>query len=133
MAVMATRTIKIRIKDSTSASHLKKMANAVNYVWNFCNETSLYAIRYNSEWLSGFRSEEHTSELQSRQYLVCRLLLEKKKTQRTAHPPRACQPTGQQHAHFSRPPASSSSWHPSRSWAVSCHRRCRRLAVPAGR
>src|SRR3712207_7715441 len=27
------------------------------------------------------RSEEHTSELQSRQYLVCRLLLEKKKIQ----------------------------------------------------
>src|SRR3712207_8455406 len=29
------------------------------------------------------RSEEHTSELQSRQYLVCRLLLEKKKTTQT--------------------------------------------------
>src|SRR3712207_8466480 len=29
------------------------------------------------------RSEEHTSELQSRQYLVCRLLLEKKKKHRT--------------------------------------------------
>src|SRR3712207_8031944 len=28
------------------------------------------------------RSEEHTSELQSRQYLVCRLLLEKKKNQK---------------------------------------------------
>src|SRR3712207_7982528 len=28
------------------------------------------------------RSEEHTSELQSRQYLVCRLLLEKKKRSR---------------------------------------------------
>src|SRR3712207_8204461 len=28
---------------------------------------------------NGDRSEEHTSELQSRQYLVCRLLLEKKK------------------------------------------------------
>src|SRR3712207_6975566 len=28
---------------------------------------------------SAVRSEEHTSELQSRQYLVCRLLLEKKK------------------------------------------------------
>src|SRR3712207_7356779 len=28
----------------------------------------------------GVRSEEHTSELQSRQYLVCRLLLEKKKS-----------------------------------------------------
>src|SRR3712207_7537955 len=31
----------------------------------------------------GLRSEEHTSELQSRQYLVCRLLLEKKK--KTTH------------------------------------------------
>src|SRR3712207_7301181 len=31
-----------------------------------------------TEWS---RSEEHTSELQSRQYLVCRLLLEKKKKQ----------------------------------------------------
>src|SRR3712207_9078757 len=29
---------------------------------------------------SAVRSEEHTSELQSRQYLVCRLLLEKKKS-----------------------------------------------------
>src|SRR3712207_7577756 len=29
------------------------------------------------------RSEEHTSELQSRQYLVCRLLLEKNKNQQT--------------------------------------------------
>src|SRR3712207_7881759 len=32
-----------------------------------------------SRELCGGRSEEHTSELQSRQYLVCRLLLEKKK------------------------------------------------------
>src|SRR5438445_6449992 len=31
----------------------------------------------------GLRSEEHTSELQSRQYLVCRLLLEKKKKRGT--------------------------------------------------
>src|SRR3712207_7063985 len=30
------------------------------------------------------RSEEHTSELQSRQYLVCRLLLEKKKEKHTS-------------------------------------------------
>src|SRR3712207_7501807 len=36
------------------------------------------------KWLAegrATRSEEHTSELQSRQYLVCRLLLEKKKKQ----------------------------------------------------
>src|SRR3712207_7994123 len=32
-----------------------------------------------SSWATHSRSEEHTSELQSRQYLVCRLLLEKKK------------------------------------------------------
>src|SRR5258707_2003874 len=31
------------------------------------------------------RSEEHTSELQSRQYLVCRLLLEKKKKNISSH------------------------------------------------
>src|SRR3712207_8160227 len=31
-----------------------------------------------------YRSEEHTSELQSRQYLVCRLLLEKKKQSHSA-------------------------------------------------
>src|SRR3712207_780749 len=40
--------------------------------------TSLPAL-LNLSTLSVFRSEEHTSELQSRQYLVCRLLLEKKK------------------------------------------------------
>src|SRR5258707_8915829 len=34
------------------------------------------------------RSEEHTSELQSRQYLVCRLLLEKKKTKTASSVPR---------------------------------------------
>src|SRR3712207_8191063 len=33
-----------------------------------------------SDVTSTTRSEEHTSELQSRQYLVCRLLLEKKQT-----------------------------------------------------
>src|SRR3712207_7748629 len=38
----------------------------------FCQEGIGQPIKYP-------RSEEHTSELQSRQYLVCRLLLEKKK------------------------------------------------------
>src|SRR3712207_8521675 len=33
-----------------------------------------------TQTINRIRSEEHTSELQSRQYLVCRLLLEKKKT-----------------------------------------------------
>src|SRR3712207_8615910 len=49
-----------------------------------------------SEFGLGTRSEEHTSELQSRQYLVCRLLLEKKHDSRNTRtwfflfvPPRA--------------------------------------------
>src|SRR2546425_9746594 len=52
----------------------------------------------------GNRSEEHTSELQSLAYLVCRLLLEKKKTLYTRaprrrrecvpHPPRSLLPAG---------------------------------------
>src|SRR5947209_8908145 len=41
--------------------------------WDMLNMASK-AARY----LQLLRSEEHTSELQSRQYLVCRLLLEKK-------------------------------------------------------
>src|SRR3712207_7643372 len=43
--------------------------------------SALFSRRgFNIESLAvGPRSEEHTSELQSRQYLVCRLLLEKKK------------------------------------------------------
>src|SRR5438445_2894913 len=40
----------------------------------------------------GARSEEHTSELQSRQYLVCRLLLEKKKTPSSKNPSSAPRP-----------------------------------------
>src|SRR5690625_6704987 len=40
---------------------------------------ALFHNNYNS-----FRSEEHTSELQSRGHLVCRLLLEKKKTREQA-------------------------------------------------
>src|SRR5438445_7350766 len=63
---------------------------AVNYTINFTTNAGdregLY--RYAtfagdqlvlSDRLTHRRSEEHTSELQSRQYLVCRLLLEKKK------------------------------------------------------
>src|SRR3712207_8777731 len=44
--------------------------------WSACPTTS-------TTWRT--RSEEHTSELQSRQYLVCRLLLEKKKHSNSQH------------------------------------------------
>src|SRR3712207_8052176 len=41
-----------------------------------------FEVRRNGSPVNPWRSEEHTSELQSRQYLVCRLLLEKKKKNR---------------------------------------------------
>src|SRR3712207_7071061 len=49
---------------------LQRMAPTRN--WVECPPAQWKILHY-------FRSEEHTSELQSRQYLVCRLLLEKKK------------------------------------------------------
>src|SRR3712207_7735006 len=49
-------------------------------------DPSAYRVVLFDQRGSGLRSEEHTSELQSRQYLVCRLLLEKKKTAGEALP-----------------------------------------------
>src|SRR2546427_1512100 len=45
----------------------------------FTNCDTASAVMANGTWVSGCRSEEHTSELQSQSNLVCRLLLEKKK------------------------------------------------------
>src|SRR5947209_9231848 len=42
-------------------------------------DVSVYVLNMGQQVKIVERSEEHTSELQSRQYLVCRLLLEKKK------------------------------------------------------
>src|SRR5258707_11870135 len=48
------------------------------------------ALRFRlADWRALPRSEEHTSELQSRQYLVCRLLLEKKKKKTIKRPLKA--------------------------------------------
>src|SRR3712207_8883586 len=43
------------------------------------------SISWRCTWSLRRRSEEHTSELQSRQYLVCRLLLEKKISTHSHH------------------------------------------------
>src|SRR3712207_8574647 len=55
--------------------------------WLFTGPDVTCTLGLGEEWpvadLPVRRSEEHTSELQSRQYLVCRLLLEKKKKQLT--------------------------------------------------
>src|SRR5436309_10639311 len=50
-------------------------------------ELGVSALGYN--FIGGIRSEEHTSELQSRENLVCRLLLEKKKSRQPRQPARS--------------------------------------------
>jgi len=45
-------TYRYRIKDATSAKHLMRLSSAVNFVWNYCNEVSLLAIRRDHCWLS---------------------------------------------------------------------------------
>jgi putative transposase len=47
-------TYSFRIKDKNTAKKLNKLAIAVNFVWNYCNETSFFAIKYRSKFLSEF-------------------------------------------------------------------------------
>ena len=47
-------TYKYRIKDAICNKRLDRKASAVNYVWNYCNETSIKAIKRDGRWLSGF-------------------------------------------------------------------------------
>src|SRR3712207_2126150 len=56
---------------------VERISHVVNY--DIPTDTESYVHRIGRTGRAGRRSEEHTSELQSRQYLVCRLLLEKKK------------------------------------------------------
>jgi len=44
------KTFRYRIKDSTNGAKLDEMARAVNFVWNFCNETQEHALRWNLRW-----------------------------------------------------------------------------------
>src|SRR2546422_4637415 len=53
-------------------------------------DEDLVGVEPGGEHAGDVRSEEHTSELQSRLHLVCRLLLEKKKTVLPSHHPSAC-------------------------------------------
>src|SRR3712207_7995201 len=62
-----------------SASTFRRTALPRPLPVSTANTRGLAYLRHSSSALVRSRSEEHTSELQSRQYLVCRLLLEKKK------------------------------------------------------
>src|SRR3712207_7081401 len=63
----------VSVSSPCSASHVRR---ATSWVLPSCGDASVVPSRSSAD----SRSEEHTSELQSRQYLVCRLLLEKKTT-----------------------------------------------------
>jgi putative transposase len=51
---MSMLTYRYRIKDSTSSTHLGRMAEAINYVWNYCQEVSLLAFRRDKTFLSAY-------------------------------------------------------------------------------
>src|SRR3712207_7249348 len=52
--------------------------DGLGYLIRIVNANGQTAAQFTYNSFGRVRSEEHTSELQSRQYLVCRLLLEKK-------------------------------------------------------
>src|SRR3712207_7910746 len=62
-----------------SVAGLEERAVAGMDVAGVASVASFFVSRIDAAIDKDIRSEEHTSELQSRQYLVCRLLLEKKK------------------------------------------------------
>src|SRR3712207_8959817 len=59
---------------------IEELCEATETIARAALVASGYHQHNRGEWRKRRRSEEHTSELQSRQYLVCRLLLEKKKS-----------------------------------------------------
>src|SRR3712207_7956356 len=65
---------------------LEASSQASSMILNFvsCFFQEFVPIYKRVKTILPLRSEEHTSELQSRQYLVCRLLLEKKKKKQTS-------------------------------------------------
>src|SRR2546422_1865680 len=65
--------------DPTSAV---QTTTAALYTTTFVVMVGTFALLYDDPGETILRSEEHTSELQSRLHLVCRLLLEKKKKHR---------------------------------------------------
>src|SRR5690554_7745107 len=61
------------------------MMSSLVVVFSASGVSTMQALTVSPRLGSGARSEEHTSELQSRPHLVCRLLLEKKKQTKAKH------------------------------------------------
>src|SRR3712207_7844483 len=71
----------IAMADPTDLERLDEIASALHarVVPHVATAGAIEVVLRKGDATQRVRSEEHTSELQSRQYLVCRLLLEKKK------------------------------------------------------
>src|SRR3712207_8597970 len=77
-----TTLFRSRLMDLIIINHdvdLLALRHGTRVVKHFQQGNEQKAILLFTTGMQQLRSEEHTSELQSRQYLVCRLLLEKKK------------------------------------------------------
>src|SRR3989449_2662930 len=79
---MTASTPQAPPRASRLAGYLLALAAGATWGTTGPLSTGLYALMPATS--IGFRSEEHTSELQSRLHLVCRLLLEKKKESHVA-------------------------------------------------
>src|SRR2546428_1385292 len=77
--------INVRSKKQINRT-ISKPSTSARQFWKFVN-LGLVNILIAALGIGSARSEEHTSELQSRSDLVCRLLLEKKKTMRSPDTP----------------------------------------------
>lgn len=53
-------TVKLRLRDK-HARDLTRMAKAVNFVWNYCNETQQKAVRSHRKWLTNYDLQKLTS------------------------------------------------------------------------
>src|SRR3712207_7008300 len=73
------REVALDVEEGADIVMVKPALPYLDVVRRVREMTNLPVAAYNVSGEYAMRSEEHTSELQSRQYLVCRLLLEKKK------------------------------------------------------
>jgi len=85
MADTATLTYKFRVKDK-HAAELNRQARAVNFVWNFCNETQKHALKWEKKWPSGYDLQKLTAgaadELGLHAHTVQRVCSEYEKSRR---------------------------------------------------
>src|SRR3712207_8355851 len=76
-------TTLFRSRTKATVSPAPRTSKSSTGAWpTFFTTHSTFLPDRNHSQCQALRSEEHTSELQSRQYLVCRLLLEKKKNRK---------------------------------------------------